>query len=406
MAAAQLRLRKNLARAIRQGHPWLYRDALRPPEQPILDGAIVQVLAPGGRPLAYGYWDSRSPIAVRLLVNQPRGGDLFAAVEQRVEAALARRLAIIDRAHTDAFRWIHGEADSLPGVHADLYGDAVALRFDGGGAQAFYRNLPAALESAARKHRIDLGAIVERRRGPRGGDGGAESDDHDAAAVALRGALPEGEIEVRENDLRFGVDLGHGQKGGLFLDQRDNRALLRTLSDGRRILNLFGYTGGFSIYAAAGGARDTTTVDIAGDAIAAARRNFERNRFDLSRAAFHAQDVFVFLAEAARAGQQWDIVISDPPSFAPSQPTLPQALAAYRRLHKMAATVTVKSGILCAASCSSHVNREAFLTTVEAGAHAADRDLTLLSYHGAAFDHPEVPHFPEGGYLKFAVCRL
>jgi 23S rRNA (cytosine1962-C5)-methyltransferase len=409
MAAAQLRLRKNLARAIAQGHPWLYRDALRP-SPPLPDGAIVEVLAPSGRPLARGFWDSASPIAVRILVAEPRVGDLLAAVDKRVADALARRLAVIDRARTDAFRWIHGEADGLPGVHADLYGDAVALRFDGGGAQAFYRNLPAVLETAARAQGIELGAVIERRRGPRGGDksGDKSNDQTDAgeAAIALRGQLPGDETVVRENDLLFGVDLAHGQKGGLFLDQRDNRALVRTLADGRRVLNLFGYTGGFSIYAAAGGARDTTTVDVGRQAIAAARRNFQRNGFDIDRATFAAEDAFVFLESAARAGRQWELVISDPPSFAPSSRSLPQALAAYRRLHRLAAAVTAPGGIFCAASCSSHVDKSAFLATVTEGARDAGRRFVLDSFHGAGAAHPVVPHFPEGGYLKFAVGRL
>jgi 23S rRNA (cytosine1962-C5)-methyltransferase len=404
VAVAQLVLRKNLARAIRQGHPWIYREALRPSAAPLLDGAPVLVGTPDGRPLARGFWDTTSPIAVRLLVVEPGGGPMPATVEKRVREALARRLAVIDRTHTDAFRWIHGEADGLPGVHADLYGSMVTLRFDGAGARSFYQELPAMLEAAARMHQLVLQAIIERRRGARAGKDGA--DDAPEAAVALRGQLPGDEIEVRENDLRFGVDLAHGQKGGLFLDQRDNRALVRTLAGGRSVLNLFGYTGGFSIYAAAGGARDTTTVDIGRQAIAAARRNFSRNGFDVGQAHFHAQDAFAFLDAAARAGQRWDLVISDPPSFAPSRKALPKALAAYQRLHRMAAAVVAPGGVLCAASCSSHVSRAAFLATVETGARAAGRRWSLLSCHGAGTDHPTAPFFPEGDYLKFAVGQL
>ena len=172
------------------------------------------------------------------------------------------------------------------------------------------------------------------------------------------GAAPEGEIEVRENGLRFGVDLLRGQKGGLFLDQRDNRALVRTLAPGRRVLNLFGYTGGFSIYAAAGGARATVTVDAAAPAIAAARRNFERNRLATDGARFVAGDAFAFLERAARDGERFDIVISDPPSFAPSRRALATGLRAYRRLHRLCAAVTAPGGTLCAASCSSHVDRD------------------------------------------------
>src|SRR5260370_711933 len=200
MAVARVALRKNLARAIRQGQPWLYRDALRPVAA-LPDGAVVAWSAAHGRAPARGFGASTSAVAAR----------------------------------------------PLPG-----------------------------------------------------GAAGEEDDAGDAgSAVALRGAMPAGEIAGRENDLLFGVDLAHGQKGGLFLDQRDNRALVRTLAADRRVLNLFGYTGGFSVYAAAGGARETTTVDIGRDAIAAARRNFERNGLDPGAGHFNVQDPFPFLQAAA-----------------------------------------------------------------------------------------------------------
>jgi len=253
-------LRKNLARSIRRGHPWIYRDALTAPEG-LADGALVFVVDADRKGLARGFWDARSPIAVRVVAtaDEAAGADVDAVIDARLGAALDRRAAFIDRAETDAFRWIHGEADRLPGIHVDLYGDVAVVRADGAGARAFYRDLPTRLAAAAARG-LALRAVVERT--PEG-----------EAAVATLGVLPEAELEVRENGVRFGVDLARGQKGGLFLDQRDNRALVGTLAAGRRVLNLFGYTGGFSIYAARGGASETTTVDVAAPAIAAARRN-------------------------------------------------------------------------------------------------------------------------------------
>ena len=211
---------------------------------------------------------------------------------------------------------------------------------------------------------------------------------------------------MRENGVRFGVDLARGQKGGLFLDQRDNRALVRTLAAGQRVLNLFGYTGGFSIYAALGGAAETTTVDVAAPAIEAARRNFERNGLPLAAAHLRAEDAFAFLERAAREGARWDLVISDPPSFAPSERALAAALPAYTRLHRLCAAVTAPGGTLCAASCSSHVDAAAFVETVTAGARAAGRTFTLVELRGAAACHPTLPSFHEGDYLKFAQGRL
>ena len=395
-------LRKRLERTIRGGHPWVFRDAVAGTPH-LRDGAVVQLTTATGRALAFGFWDARSPIAVRILAagRPPADADARAVVAGRVAAALARRLAFIDRAATDAFRWIHGEADALPGVHVDVYGRAASMRCDGEGARAFYRELPEQLRVAAGAAGIALRTVVERRRARGGGDGAAD----ERAAVVL-GAAPEGEIEIRENGLRFGVDLLRGQKGGLFLDQRDNRALVRTLAPGRRVLNLFGYTGGFSIYAAAGGARATVTVDAAAPAIAAARRNFERNGLATDGAGFVTGDAFAFLERAAHDGERFDVVISDPPSFAPSRRALATGLRAYRRLHRLCAAVTAPDGTLCAASCSSHVDRDAFVATVRDGARDAGRRFALGEIRGAAADHPVVPQFPEGNYLKFAIGIL
>jgi len=208
----------------------------------------------------------------------------------------------------------------------------------------------------------------------------------------------------------------------LFLDQRDNREYVRTLmrtltrtlvggiergpASGPSVLNLFGYTGGFSVYAAAGGAARTTTVDVAGDALESARRNFRRNGLPLDRAELVREDAFAFLERAARDGATWQVVISDPPSFAPSRKALPAALRAYRRLHRLCASVVAPGGTLCAASCSSHVGRDAFAATVAAGAADAGRSFVLAELRGAGADHPVVQSFPEGDYLKMAVGRL
>jgi 23S rRNA (cytosine1962-C5)-methyltransferase len=396
---ARVELRKRLERTIRGGHPWVYRDALA--EAPRLrDGAVVQLTTRNGSALAVGFWDTRSPIAVRVLAAGALAAAPRALVDDRIAAALARRMAFVDRRQTDAFRWIHGEADGLPGVHVDVYGQAASVRCDGAGAGAFYVDLPERLHATAQKAGLALRTVVERRS-----RGTAEVADPARAAVAW-GAPPAGDLEVQENGLLFGVDLLRGQKGGLFLDQRDNRALVRTLASGRRVLNLFAYTGGFSIYAAAGGARATVTVDAAAPAIAAARRNFERNRLPTRDARFVSGDAFVFLEQAARDGERFDLVISDPPSFAPSRRALAAGLRAYQRLHRLCAAVTAPGGTLCAASCSSHVDRKAFLATVRDGARDAGRRFALQELHGAAPDHPVVPQFPEGDYLKFAVGVL
>ena len=379
-ASPRVILRKNLGRALRQGHPWIFRDALA--EAPTLpSGTMVAVAGRDGRPLAHGYWDATGPIAVRVLdLQRPR--DTSTLVCDRLRQALAKRLARLDRDKTNAFRWVHGEADGLPGIHVDLYDQVAVVRFDGAGARAFYRDFDRMLADCSAP--LALSQVVDREQ---------------------RGSNL-GEIEVRENSIRFLVDLGRGQKGGLFLDQRENRLAVAGRAVGKSVLNLYGYTGGFSLYAAAAGATRTDTVDIAQPALATARRNFQLNHLSLDQAGFYATDALAFLDEAARRAKRWDIVVSDPPSFAPSRRALPAARRAYFRLHRLAATVVASGGLLCAASCSSHFPRDEFLSSVEQGAAAAGRTFRLESVSGAGFDHPALPAFPEGDYLKFAIGRV
>ena len=379
-------LRKDLVRSIRQGHPWLYRDALQPVDS-LNSGDVVEVQTRDRRPIGRGFWDAESPIAVRILESGGPGhqfADAQSLVSERLHSALDRRSARLDFKTTNAFRWVHGEADLLPGIHIDFYADTAVVRFDGEGARAFYEPIDARLRQAAEGH-LEIREVVDR------GDRAS--------------GLPD-ERRVRENGATFIVDLVHAQKGGLFLDQRENRLRVAALAEGKSVLNLFGYTGGFSVHAALAGANHTDTVDIAAPAIETARRNFEANGLPLENAGFHARDAFEFLTEAAKTGERWDIVVSDPPSFAPRKDAVPMARQAYARLHRLAAAVVAPGGLLCAASCSSHFGRDAFIASIESGVRQAGRRWRLESVHGAAFDHPVLAAFPEGDYLKFVIGRV
>ena len=398
-----MRLRKNLAKSIHAGHPWLYRDAVDV-EGALPDGATVLLTNTDGRALGRGFWSATTPIAVRMLTTEA-ADVLPALVRSRLAEALARRLTFIDRARTNTFRWVHGEADRLPGLHLDVYASVASVRFDGPGARAFYLQPTIDLVGSvlAAGAPLGLSAVIERHRGARANAGAPSNSDVPSSELVLAGALPGEELEVLENGLRFGVDVLHGQKGGLFLDQRDNRARVETMAPGLRVLNLFGYTGGFSVYAARGQARATTTVDVASGAIAAAARNFARNGFAPDAHACITADVFAFLRDAIQQKRSWELVISDPPSFAPSHRALPAAIAAYERLHGLCAQVVAPNGILCAASCSSHVDEATFLSSVTEGVRRARRRFVLREVHGAGADHPVAPFFPEGRYLKFAI---
>jgi 23S rRNA (cytosine1962-C5)-methyltransferase len=213
---------------------------------------------------------------------------------------------------------------------------------------------------------------------------------------AVRGDPP-AEIVVAEDDARYAVDVRAGAKTGLFLDQRDNRRLVRRHAAGARVLDVFAYVGGFSIHAALGGAASTTAVDIAAPAIAAIARNFELSSLPLAAHERVVADAFDFFARAAAQGRRWDLAIVDPPSFAPSERARPAALAAYRKLVAGALSVVEPGGRFVLASCSSHVTELDLLEL------CARPDLRLRASSGAASDHPVLPAFPEGRYLKLLM---
>lgn len=412
-AAAQLspavvRLRRDLTRSLRAGHPWVYRDALaQPPRLPA--GSVVDVQDERGQFLARGLYDPASPIAVRVYTLDPRETIDASLFHARLQRALRLRQLLFanDAGRTDCFRWCHGEGDLLPGLIVDLYRDVAVVVLDGAGDGSdgaavspllpYRAQIVAALADLGRT--LGLVAIYQRHQRRAGGHG-----------ELLWGALPpppsdgrEGEIIVHEQGVRFFVDIVHGQKSGLFLDQRENRLRLRRYVAGRTLWNGFAYTGGFSVHAALAGATRVVTVDRASPAVTAARRNFVLNGLDPSAHDFIAGDVFKELAALHARGQTYDVVLVDPPSFAPNERSVPSALAAYRELHRLALLAVAPGGFLIAASCSSHVPETEFMTTICAASEATGRRLRTLEVQGQPQDHPSPPAFPEGRYLKFIV---
>lgn len=438
----QVTLIKNLQRSVQAGHPWLYREALDVPPG-LATGQAVDVCERGGRFLGRGLYDGESPIAVRLYTLDRSEPVDAALVRRRLQAALQARRGAIDPATTDAFRLCHGEGDFLPGVVIDRYGPVAVVLFDGAAARSLLPAVVAAVQALAPE--LGITALYERNQRRQGGGGqllyGAlptgsppaerllrGTDLHGAASSAAQPSadrpdgerptagqgpvsplLPEGrqpgELLVREHGMQFLVDIVHGQKTGLFLDQRENRRLIRRYAAGLSVWNGFAYTGGFSVAAALGGARRVVTVDSAAPAVAAARRNFALNGIDPGAHEFYADDVFTHLQRASQRGVVYDLVIVDPPSFAPTHRALPTALAAYRELHRLALSAVAPGGLLAAASCSSHVPEAEFLATLLDAAQHTRRRLRLLEVHGQPADHPTLPAFPEGRYLKFILAR-
>ncbi len=349
----------------------------------------MRLFDPEGALVGHGVFDPASPIAVRVWTQ----GDVridAALVGARLAAAFDLRAALFDDGGTDAYRALHGEGDRVPGFVIDRYGDVAVLRVDGDAARA------------RRDALVEIAWPELARRGARSLL--ARSGERGALPELLRGPMPERHVTVKEHGVPFVVDVHTGQKTGAFLDQRDNRKRVGELARGRRVLNLFSYAGGFSLHAARGGATHVTSVDIAAQAHAAAQASFRAAGLDLGRHELVAADAFAFLESAKRRGDTWELVVCDPPSFAPSEKALPRALAAYRSLHRACAEVLAPGAIFCAASCSSHVDARAFAATLD-DATLGRADLRLVELHGPPPDHPTLAAWPEGRYLKFAVLR-
>jgi 23S rRNA (cytosine1962-C5)-methyltransferase len=391
---AQLRLKKDVVAAIRRGHPWIFAAALEKPARPLPPGAEVDVHA-GGAFVARGFYDPDGPIAVRVLTRDPEQRLDAALVRARVAAAGALRRAAAHELDGDALRLLNGEGDLVPGVVLDAYADTGVVRFDGVAAERAWAPHARTLFDTLVEHGFPLARLWARPSEGRAGGG-----------HALVGDAPRGLVMVREADARFEVDVVHGQKTGLFLDQRPNRARVHALAAGKRVLNLYAYTGGFSVAAALGGASQVCTVDLAKPAVEAARRNFAHSRVSPDAHEFVAADCREFLARAAERGRTWELAVCDPPSFAPSEKAKPGALAAYRGLNAQVARVVAPGGLLATASCSSHVTMEDFTAAVAGGCADAGRGARVVHAGGAGPDHPVSVAFPEGRYLKFLLLRI
>jgi 23S rRNA (cytosine1962-C5)-methyltransferase len=382
-----VRLRKPLERSLRAGHPWLYREAVEAFEA--APGTAVRVLDRKGGFVAAGLCDA-GPIAVRVFTLQDRAVDreLFA---ERIDAALAlrRRLQL---PRTDAYRLLHGEGDRLPGVVCDRYGSRAVLKLDGEAALSLSATWSTLLSE--RLPALGIESLLVRSSRKQG----------ESVSVAW-GPRPPHEIEVLERGMTLVVNLYEGQKTGLFLDHRESRARVRELSSELSVLNLYGYTGGFSIAAGLGGAAQVTTVDQAKPALALADRSWLANGLPAERHRSSAGDVVEYLTSAAERGERHGLIVADPPNFAPRQSVLSQALKAYEALHQGVLRVLSPGGLYVAASCSSHVDRLAFEQTLYDAARRARRVLQVLERGGAPADHPRLLAFPEGDYLKVTLLR-
>jgi 23S rRNA (cytosine1962-C5)-methyltransferase len=382
----QISLRKPVEASVRGGHPWVFRDALKPFAKGLQTGDVVDLMAQDGSFVARGVIEIESPLAFRAWTLDASQTVDQALLNTRLANAYATRQTVLSPTVT-GYRLCHGENDHIPGLHCDVYGTIASMRTDGG--------LGAAWEEAyvkAVKEVLKPTAIVVR-------------NTRDKEPRVVHGTLPD-EVIISEGERRFHVDLIQGQKTGFFLDQRENRDRVASISAGLRVLNLFSYTGGFSVAAALAGAQRVVSVDIAAPAVESARENFVLNGIDPKDHGFEAADVFDVLEGMADKGSEYDLIVLDPPSFARNRKSLERGMRAYGALNTMAFRSLPAGGLLATASCSSHVTPTAFLEMVGESAKKAGREVTILGTYGAGMDHPTKMGFPHGQYLKFVLLRV
>ncbi|RMG93904.1 MAG: class I SAM-dependent rRNA methyltransferase [Chloroflexi bacterium] len=385
-------------RALRQGHPWLFASAITRQSHDGRSGDLAVIFDRKGRFLAVGLYDADSPIRVRVLqAGQPATIDSSWFAE-KIHAAVQRRAPLL-ATDTTGYRLVHGENDGLPGLVIDRYDETAVLKLY---TAAWIPHLPDLLTAL---HHIWQPAQTFLRLSRRLQPGAATLGLTDGQQ--LTGSPASGIVQFRENGLIFEADVIHGQKTGFFLDQRENRARVETLADSCRVLNVFAYTGGFSLYAARGGATYVVSLDMSRPALAMAERNFALNQQDARvRATQHeivAGDAFRLLAEMAENGRFFNLVVIDPPSFAKKDTEVERALAAYARLVRLGLQVLAPNGILVMASCSSRVPADIFWELVRETAVIAGRPLIELARTQHPLDHPI--QFPEGAYLKCLFAR-
>ena len=393
---AQLILKPGKERSLFRRHPWIFAGSVERLDGRARAGDTITVVTADGKPLARAAWSPESQIRARVWSFDVDAAIDHAFFKRAVAASVARRAAVPALCGQQGVRLIHGESDGLPGVIADRYGDVVVLQLTSAGADKWREAIVAGLVQAT-----GCVAVYERSDSEVRGLEGLEP----RTGVA-HGELHEGGLTIVENGVRMEVDVEVGHKTGFYLDQRDNRLLTGQLAAGRDVLNCFCYTGGFSLQALAGGAASVLSIDSSGPALSSARRNLALNpQLDAGRAEWLEADVFKALRALKDEGRRFDLIVLDPPKFAPSAAHAERAARAYKDINLFGFRLLNPGGILMTYSCSGGIGQELFQKIVAGAATDAGVDARIIYRLAAAPDHPIGLAVPEGEYLKGLACQ-
>lgn len=383
MVGRKVILKPGKDKPLRNRHHWIFSGAVQQlPE--FKDGECLPVYTADQELLGWGYFNRQAQIVGRMLSFDET------PPQERINALLENALSLRQKmvgTDTDAYRLVNGEGDLLPGLVIDKYRDVIVVQIGTVGMRQFRPQIVQWLVN-----KLHPNSIYEKSLLPSRKEEGLQDEQG-----ALFGPIPTDIVEIRENGLRFGVSILHGQKTGFFLDHREMRQQVRELSKGKRVLNCFAYTGGFSVYAAAGEATEIDSVDISGAAIRMGERNMELNGLASDKHRFIAADVFEFLREQPL---DYDLIVLDPPAFAKRQKDMVQACRGYKDINRLAMQKMPPGSLLLTSSCSYHVDEGLFQTVVFQAAVEAGRTVRIIGRHRMAVDHPVNICHPESDYLK------
>jgi 23S rRNA (cytosine1962-C5)-methyltransferase len=376
-------------------HPWVFSGALGRVDGNPASGDTIQVCDEHGGFLAWAAYNSQSQIIARVWSWQAAekiDADFF---RRKIGNAIAMRNDIKLGLHSNGMRLIHGESDGLPGLIVDQYADVLVVQLGSAGVEHWRDTIADVLQDLCKPV-----CIYER----------SDSDGRELEGLPLRNEVLRGQLpaalRVTENGIQFAVDVATGQKTGFYLDQRDNRALIGSLAAGRDVLNCFCYTGGFSLYALRGGAKSVLSIDSSAEALHIAQQNVALNGLDASLAEWQDKDVFEALRKLRDQNRKFDLIVLDPPKFAPTAAFAEKAARAYKDINLLGFKLLRPGGILATYSCSGGISDDLFQKIIAGAALDASVDAQIIHKVHAAADHPVLLSFPEGAYLKGLVLRV
>jgi len=389
----QLILKPGREKSLKRRHPWVFSGAVQKTQGDPGPGETVELRSAAGEFLAVAAYSPKSQIVARVWDWQQRAID-SAFLNERIACAVAARRALQLEHVTDAVRLVHGESDGLPGVIADRYSDVVVVQLLSAGADRWRPEIADALGRASGAVRIWERSDADVR----------ELEGLPPVVGPLIGAAEPARVVITESGLKFGIDLSQGHKTGFYLDQRENRRRVRDFAAGRDVLDGFCYTGGFALNALAGGARSVLGIDSSAPALALARANAEANR--LPQPEWVEGDVFRELRRLRDENRQFDLIVLDPPKFAPTAAHADKAARAYKDINLLAFKLLRPEGLLVTFSCSGGVSSDLFQKIVAGAALDAGAAAQIVGRLGPGADHPVALNFPEGDYLKGLICRV